>query len=187
MRPQLRLIKPIRNFQVNGIQINIKLTGERLKLNSMIFAKLMRSFQTRIEDLIMMKWLIDHTQTMMLIGHSKDFSNNMEWRTKTKRSSSTNTTLIEREITTKFLVSQEMPLMMRSKRLIENLPFNIILKTILEKRNKFEGILMKWIRLLMHFLPSQEDTIMIFSILVKLHPLGPIISLKISGEIDSIN
>lgn len=97
MQLLLRSMLLTKSSQANGIQIKTKLTEKRPNKNSTIFAKLMMSFQTRTEDLTMMKLVTSNTQMKMLIKLLSDSLNNTVWKMKVNKNSLSNTTQIEKE------------------------------------------------------------------------------------------
>jgi len=116
----MRLIRPIKSFLLNGIQINTNRTEETPKRNSTTSARLMRFFLIKTEELIMMILPMAPTPMKMLIRPLKGSFNNLVHKTRTKRNSLINTTLKEKEITMKFSECQEDQLWMILIELIVN-------------------------------------------------------------------
>lgn len=87
---------------MNGIQRKAKPTEKKLNQNSNKSMKHMMSSPTTTEDPTTMKLLTDNTLTKMLIKHLIGSTNNMEPKTKMRKSSLTNITQREKETTIKY-------------------------------------------------------------------------------------
>lgn len=109
MLPPQKSNKPIKSCQGNGIQIDIEKIEETLRLNLMIFVKLIRLSQIEIEELIMINSWEVNTLLKMPVRSSNGFSINMESKIQINRNSLSSTILKGREITMMFSKYQETP------------------------------------------------------------------------------
>lgn len=175
-----------RSFPINCILINTKTTGGRFKLNSVGWQKLMMFFQIGIEEPTMIRSITKNIPMKMLKELLSVSIKSMVHKMKMRKSSLKLITQTEKEIIMKFLEFQNMLLWMKLKELTENLLFSTIQRTITIVKSQEED-LMRWTKPIMHFQQRQGDIIMIYSNLAKLLLLELKTSLKISGEIDSMN
>ena len=124
------------------------------------------------------------TRSMMPTRPFNGFLMRMGFRMRANRSSLSKTTPRKKEHTTMYWKFLSTPLRMKSKGPIGNLPLNIIPKITMEaKRHKENSS--KWMKPTMHFQANTKDRTMMKSCLGKWCLPEPIMSSKISWEVDS--
>lgn len=141
---------PIKNLPLNGTLINILLTEDLLRENSIKFLKLMMFCLMPIEDPLMIKWWQNNLLYKMLTTSLTDFSDKMKCLDNKSKSSSKSTSLTKERTITKSLELIKMQLWMISQTHIENLPWNTILK-IIQMIRKHRKSLSKSMRLIKLF------------------------------------